>query len=80
VDVVIERVNSGVRIVVSDQGHGIPAQNQESIFNPFFTTKPQGVGLGLPIVAKIIDEHEGRIEVFSEEGKGTRLEIILPDN
>jgi signal transduction histidine kinase len=80
VDVGIERANSGVRIVVSDQGHGIPAQNQESIFNPFFTTKPQGVGLGLPIVAKIIDEHEGRIEVFSEEGKGTRLEIILPDN
>ena len=54
------------------------AQHLESIFNPFFTTKPQGVGLGLPIVAKIVDEHQGRIHVFSEEGKGTKFEIVLP--
>jgi signal transduction histidine kinase len=80
VEVSIERGGAGVKISVSDQGCGIPAQNQESIFNPFFTTKPQGVGLGLPIVAKIIDEHEGRIEVFSEEGKGTRFEVVLPVN
>jgi len=74
----IERSGAGVKIVISDQGHGIPPQHLESIFNPFFTTKPQGVGLGLPIVAKIIDEHEGRIEVVSEEGKGTKFEVVLP--
>jgi signal transduction histidine kinase len=67
-----------VKIWVSDHGTGIPAQHLESIFNPFFTTKPQGVGLGLPIVAKIVDEHQGRIEVKSEVGKGTVFEVVLP--
>jgi two-component system, NtrC family, sensor histidine kinase HydH len=78
VEVRIERGASNVKIWVSDQGYGIPPQHLESIFNPFFTTKPQGVGLGLPIVAKIVDEHQGRIEVFSEEGKGTKFELVLP--
>ncbi len=78
VELRIERNASEVKIWVTDQGHGVPAQHLESIFNPFFTTKPQGVGLGLPIVAKIVDEHQGRIEVFSEVGKGTTFEIVLP--
>jgi two-component system sensor histidine kinase HydH len=78
VEVRMERSAGEVKIWVTDQGHGIPAAHLESIFNPFFTTKPQGVGLGLPIVAKIIDEHQGRIQVFSEEGRGTKFEIVLP--
>jgi two-component system sensor histidine kinase HydH len=78
VEVRIERTGSEAKIWVTDHGHGIPPQNLENIFNPFFTTKPQGVGLGLPIVAKIVDEHQGRLEVFSEEGKGTKFEIVLP--
>ena len=78
VELRIERGASDVRIWVTDHGCGIPAQHLENIFNPFFTTKPQGVGLGLPIVAKIIDEHQGRIDVSSEEGKGTKFEVILP--
>jgi signal transduction histidine kinase len=78
VELRVARGETDVTIWVTDQGHGIPTQNLESIFNPFFTTKPQGVGLGLPIVAKIIDEHEGRIEVISEEGKGTKFEVVLP--
>jgi two-component system, NtrC family, sensor histidine kinase HydH len=65
-------------IFISDQGVGIQPQHLESIFNPFFTTKPQGVGLGLPIVAKIIDEHAGRILVSSDPGKGTKFEVSLP--
>jgi two-component system sensor histidine kinase HydH len=65
-------------VLVSDQGEGIQAQHLESIFNPFFTTKPQGIGLGLPIVSKIVDEHQGRLQVFSEPGKGTTFEITLP--
>ncbi len=78
VTVKIERGVDEVKIWVIDQGAGIPAQNLESIFNPFFTTKPQGVGLGLPIVAKIVDEHQGRIDVRSEENKGTTFEVVLP--
>ena len=78
VEIRIERRAAEVKVWVSDQGTGIPAQHLESIFNPFFTTKPQGVGLGLPIVAKIVDEHQGRIEVKSEVGKGTAFEVVLP--
>jgi hypothetical protein len=50
----------------------------ENIFNPFFTTKPGGVGLGLALVAKIVDEHGGRIVVQSEPGKGAAFELFLP--
>jgi signal transduction histidine kinase len=78
VELRVEPEASEVRIWVADHGCGIPAQNLESIFNPFFTTKPQGVGLGLPIVAKIIDEHQGRIDVRSEPGHGTTFELVLP--
>jgi signal transduction histidine kinase len=78
VEIRVASRGENVMIFVSDQGEGIPQQNLESIFNPFFTTKPQGVGLGLPIVAKIVDEHRGRMQVFSESGKGTRFELTLP--
>jgi two-component system, NtrC family, sensor histidine kinase HydH len=67
-----------VTIFVVDHGEGIAPQNLESIFNPFFTTKPEGTGLGLALVAKIIDEHGGRINVESEFGKGTTFEVRLP--
>jgi two-component system sensor histidine kinase HydH len=67
-----------VLIFVSDHGEGIQPQHLESIFNPFFTTKPEGVGLGLALVAKIVDEHGGKINVFSEPGKGTTFEVLLP--
>lgn len=78
VEIRAEAKSSDVLIFVSDHGEGIQPQHLESIFNPFFTTKPQGVGLGLAIVAKIVDEHQGRINVFSEPGAGTRFEMILP--
>lgn len=65
-------------IFITDRGTGIPKEQLETIFNPFFTTKSQGVGLGLAIVSKIVDEHHGRITVFSEVGKGTTFEIALP--
>lgn len=73
-----EQREQQIMIFVTDEGEGIPEEHLESIFNPFFTTKPQGVGLGLAIVAKIVDEHHGKIDVFSEPGKGTRFEIIVP--
>ena len=78
VEIRAESLDDHVMIFVSDQGEGIQPQHLENIFNPFFTTKPQGVGLGLAIVAKIVDEHQGRINVFSEFGAGTRFEVALP--
>ena len=65
-------------IRVADSGSGIDAEHLESIFNPFFTTKPQGVGLGLALVSKIVDEHDGKISVRSQKGAGTTFEISLP--
>ncbi len=67
-----------VTITVSDHGSGIEPHHMESIFNPFFTTKPKGVGLGLALVAKIVDEHSGRVDVWSEPGQGTRFTVVLP--
>lgn len=65
-------------INVSDTGAGIPQENISKVFNPFFTTKPTGTGLGLSIVHRIIEEHKGRIEISSQEGKGTDVRIELP--
>jgi signal transduction histidine kinase len=67
-----------VEIAVIDRGVGIGAAQVDSIFNPFFTTKPDGVGLGLAIVAKIVDEHHGKIAVESEPGKGSVFRVLLP--
>jgi two-component system, NtrC family, sensor histidine kinase HydH len=73
------RAASGiVEIAVLDRGEGIPPEHREQIFNPFFTTKPTGVGLGLAISAKIIDEHSGAIEVDSEPGRGSAFRVQLP--
>ena len=67
-----------VRIVVEDNGHGIPADIVPKIFIPFFTTKTHGTGLGLSLVQKIVLAHNGRIEVQSAEGKGARFIVTLP--
>ena len=67
-----------VEIAVIDRGSGIDAKNLESIFNPFFTTKASGVGLGLAIVSKIVDEHGGKLSVESETGTGSVFRIYLP--
>jgi signal transduction histidine kinase len=65
-------------IAVIDRGSGIAPKDLESIFNPFFTTKPEGVGLGLAIVAKIVDEHGGKMAVESEPNKGSVFHVLLP--
>ena len=65
-------------VEVSDDGPGIPADVMERIFSPFFTTKPQGSGLGLAIVRKIVDAHDGRIDVSARPEGGTRFRVTLP--
>jgi two-component system sensor histidine kinase HydH len=67
-------------VAVIDRGAGIDPKHRDSIFNPFFTTKPEGVGLGLAIVSKIVDEHGGKIAVESEPGKGSVFRVLLPMN
>ena len=70
--------SSGAEISVIDRGSGIRPEDREQIFNPFFTTKKDGVGLGLAIVSKIVDEHGGRLHLESEVGKGSFFRIELP--
>lgn len=64
--------------LVIDRGSGIDAVHRENIFNPFFTTKKEGVGLGLAVCAKIVDEHHGTINVESDAGVGSVFRVILP--
>ncbi len=67
-----------VIVEVADDGPGMPPDIAEKIFNPFFTTKAQGSGLGLAIVRKIVDAHEGRIDMTTADGRGTRFRVTLP--
>ncbi len=67
-----------VAIRVRDNGCGIPADKIDRIFNPFFTTKEKGTGLGMAISKKIVEAHEGAIDVVSEAGRGTEFVITLP--
>ena len=67
-----------VVVEVADDGPGVPAEVVDKIFNPFFTTKAQGSGLGLAIVRKIVDAHDGRIDISSAPGQGTRFTVTLP--
>jgi len=67
-----------IEVEVADDGPGIAEEVRERIFDPFLTTKPQGSGLGLAIVRKIVDAHEGRIDVTSSPGRGATFRIALP--
>ncbi len=72
------QIDGMVEIAVIDRGSGIQPKLLESIFNPFYTTKAGGVGLGLAIVSKIVDEHGGSISVESEPGEGSVFRVYLP--
>jgi PAS domain S-box-containing protein len=78
IEVSIEKSDKSVRIAIQDNGHGIPENVLKKIFIPFFTTKTQGTGLGLSLVQKIVLAHNGRIEVRSTPGSGTRFLVTLP--
>ncbi|MBI4057384.1 MAG: HAMP domain-containing protein [Elusimicrobia bacterium] len=76
VTAVVER--GWVCLDVSDTGPGIPPEVLEKIFTPFFTTKARGTGLGLAVVRKVLDRHQGKVEVDTTIGKGTIFKLYLP--
>jgi signal transduction histidine kinase len=67
-----------VAICVEDTGVGIDPALRERVFEPFFTTRARGTGLGLVVVRRIVEAHNGRISVDSEPGRGTNFKIVLP--
>jgi two-component system nitrogen regulation sensor histidine kinase NtrY len=73
-----DRGNNVVRIVVADNGPGIPAAEREKLFLPYYSTKQRGSGLGLAIVRRIVAEHGGSIAVTDNTPRGTRFAIELP--
>jgi signal transduction histidine kinase len=70
--------NNSVSISVSDTGVGIKEDHMSHLFEPLFSTKAKGIGLGLVIVKSIIESHNGTIKVISEEGKGSTFSVCLP--
>ena len=66
-----------VVVELVDEGPGMPQEVADRVFNPFFTTKPQGTGLGLAIVRKIVDAHDGSIDLETVPGRGTRIRVTL---
>jgi signal transduction histidine kinase len=74
----VSREGYWVELTVQDSGIGIPPEDLDKLFDPFFSTKEGGIGLGLSIAHRIVDQHHGKIEVDSNPGKGTRFTISLP--
>lgn len=69
---------AGVEISFADTGPGVPAELREQIFNPFVTSKQDGVGLGLSVVAKIVGDHHGTVRLETECGQGACFHVFLP--
>jgi signal transduction histidine kinase len=74
----VQNARNGVVVHITDSGPGIPDELREQIFNPFVTTKKTGVGLGLSIVSKIIDGHQGSIRVDPKTQHGAAFTVFLP--
>ncbi|MDR2365536.1 MAG: PAS domain-containing sensor histidine kinase, partial [Zoogloeaceae bacterium] len=67
-----------ILLQVSDNGEGFPAETLARVFEPYITTKPRGTGLGLPIVKKIVEEHQGDIDIENQAKGGAHIRIRLP--
>ena len=70
--------DGSVELRVADEGVGIPAQDLEKVFRLYYTTKAQGSGIGLSMVYRIVQLHDGRIDVESEVDRGTVMVVTLP--
>jgi len=73
-----QQEGNNVVVIVEDKGTGISDQNLQKVFDPYFTTKNDGTGLGLAMSGKIVEEHGGKITLSSMVGQGTRVEVLLP--
>jgi PAS domain S-box-containing protein len=78
IDLVTRKVEQGVRIFVADEGPGIPPEQLEQVFAPFFTTRPDGLGLGLNICRTIVEAHGGFMTVENHAGGGAAFSFTLP--
>lgn len=76
--VVIRNDGARVRVRVSDTGKGMDGEQVKKVFEPFYTTKSQGLGLGMAYAKKVVEQHEGTIKVESQPGAGTTVEIEVP--
>ena len=71
-------IEQRIRIMVSDSGAGLPAGSEDLVFDPFYTTKPDGMGMGLSIAKSIVETHGGAIRARNEDGGGAVVEFWLP--
>ncbi|MCB0289274.1 MAG: PAS domain-containing sensor histidine kinase, partial [Calditrichaeota bacterium] len=67
-----------VQVEIADSGPGIPENDLKKIFNPFYTTKTEGAGLGLSICSRLVEENNGKIDVVSHKDQGTKFILALP--
>jgi signal transduction histidine kinase len=78
VETEMDQRRNEIRILFSDTGHGISEEALQRIFQPYFTTKRLGIGLGLALTQRIVHEHGGKITVLSQLNHGTRVVVALP--
>jgi hypothetical protein len=78
ISVTVKPLGTSAVVEVADNGRGIPPNHLPNIFRPFYTTKGDGTGLGLSLARRIVEDHQGRIDVTSAVGKGTTFAVILP--
>ena len=76
----VVRSDHTLRVSVEDTGTGIPAEDLELVFDPFFTTREEGTGLGLAVCYGIVSRHDGRIDIESRPGAGTTVHVRLPSD
>lgn len=78
IEIKVSKRKDEVRLEIKDTGMGMEKEMLNRIFDPYFSTKDVGTGLGLPIAKKIIEDHGGSIQASSEENKGTKILVTLP--
>lgn len=78
IEILVKKDKKEVRISIKDNGHGMSAEQLRKIGTPFYSTKEQGTGMGVAICQRLVKNHGGRLNIVSQAGKGTTVEIYLP--
>ena len=76
--IVVAHTGESLRLEIADTGPGIGEDEAKKLFEPFYTTKAQGLGLGMPYPNKVIEQHGGTVSLNSRPGEGTTISIVLP--